>query len=305
MLKIAFLFLTVGPIAHEDYWRDFFKGNETHYSVYVHAKTPLSADSWFKPHELGRTVTTTWSNTMKAQIELLREALKDPSNEKFVFASENTIPLRPFNAAYPALMDRGESMFYYAPNPHIHRNNTGYAPQFASERNLEPIPPKHQFKNAQWVVLNRKHAQLMVEDQEIIEIATRHGSDQELYPATFLIGTKGLIDEVIPQDMTYVEWNENKTPPYVFTNFDSSKDMELITKAINQGYLFVRKVAPECSMSALDPLLGYRATSSKQKSTYAPTPLARAIERATIHNHEYADTSIKFGAASAAMEALK
>lgn len=304
MLKIAFLFLTVGNIHHEDYWRDFFNRHEAQYSVYVHTKAPIADNSWFKPHEMSKTVATTWANTMKAQIEMLREALKDPENEKFVFASETTIPLRPFEAVYTALMEQSESMLYYAPNPHINRNNTNYAPQYA-HRNLEPIPAKRQFKNAQWVVLNRKHAQLMVDDTEIIEIAARHGSDQETYPATFLIG-KGLMDEIIPQDTTYVEWNENKTPPYVFTDFDSEKDMELIKKAIKHGYLFVRKIDPECNMAALDPLLGYCSKQTHPNiPTAAPTPLAQALARATINNHEYRDANVQFGVASAALEVLK
>lgn len=269
MFKIAFLFLTIGPIYHESYWQEFLTGNAERYSVYVHTKNPLPASSPFKAYEMPNPQPTTWANTMKAQIALLKEALNDPLNEKFVFVSETTIPLQTFDKTYAALMEHPESMFYFTPNPHVHRNVHSFAPL---ARNLQPIPEKRQYKNSQWVVLNRKHAQLMVEDTEYIDIITRYTGDQEHYPSTFLIN-KGLIDEIIPLDTTYVEWHVPSVRlPYEFTNFSNHQELQRMATAIHHGYLFARKVMPNAVMGPLDPLLAYRLK--------APTQLARQ----TVHN---------------------
>lgn len=275
MFKLAFLFLTIGPIYHETYWQDFFRGNDQRYSVYVHAKNSLPPTSPFKAYELAHPVPTTWSNTMQAQIELLKEALKDPLNEKFIFVSETTIPLQPFDKTYAALMEHSESLFYFVPNPHVHRNVNAFMRQ---ARDLQPIPEKRQYKNSQWVILNRKHAQLMVDDTQYIDIMTRYYSDQEHYPSTFLIN-KGLIDEILPQDMTYVEWHVPSAHlPYEFTDFTKYQELQLITQAIHDGYLFARKIMPNAIMGPLDPLLGYCTTISPARQA---VPAARTMQQKT------------------------
>ncbi len=40
--KIAFMFLTRGPMPFEDIWHEFFswRGNQNHYSLYIHAAYP-------------------------------------------------------------------------------------------------------------------------------------------------------------------------------------------------------------------------------------------------------------------------
>ena len=255
MVKLAFLFLTIGPIHHESHWQDFFIGNQERYSVYVHAKNPLPSSSPFKPYELTTTEPTSWANTMKAQIALLKQALMDPLNATFIFVSETTLPLQTFDTTYSTLMQHPESMFYYTPNPHTNRNISSYVPL---ARNLQPIPVKRQYKNSQWIILNRKHAQLMVDDNEYIDIITRYSGDQEHYPSTFLIN-QGLIDEILPQDFTYVEWHVGSPHfPYEFTDFTKAQELSMMAHAINSGYLFARKIMPHAQLAPLDPLLAYR-----------------------------------------------
>lgn len=326
MLKIAFLFLTVANIAHETHWQDFFSGHEEHYSVYIHAKNPLSSSSLFKKHELPNTVHTTWSHTMKAQIELLRIALQDPDNEKFIFISELTIPLQDFDHVYRSLMSHDASMFYYFPNPHVNRNNTWYWPQ--AHRNVKPIPTEKQFKNSQWVILSRKHAQMMVDDTEYIEIISKNESDQEHYPSTFLLA-RGELDSIIPVDTTYVEWNHGDRPPFQFTDFNDAQQMKLIKQAQEHGYLFARKIMPDCVLAPLNALLPYTKKTpttvtaianqkttwhadtaraydmlpahTAQKSAAAVSAIKRvkaeaqpAFKRATIGDHDYQDGAIQF-----------
>jgi len=255
MLKIAFLFLTISNVYHENHWRDFFAGYSDYYSVYLHAKESVSKNSFFKPYEITTKVPTAWANTMRAQIELLKTALADPDNEKFIFISESTIPLADFDTAYTHLMRNDLSIFYFRPNPHVNTNGD-FSPQ--PKRNLAPIPANKQFKSTQWVVLNRKHAQLMVQDDSYLNIIANYPCDNEHYPATFLLNNN-LFDEIDPHDVTYVEWRKPAPKhPYAFTNLQKNDELEALLKAQEHGYLFARKIAQECDLTALDPFLSYR-----------------------------------------------
>ncbi len=119
--KIAFLFLTIGNVYHEAPWVNYFKGHESQYSLYVHPKEKLPQESFFHSSILPHREETTWANTMKAQVALLREALKDPNNTKFVFSSESTIPLTLFDEMYLRLTNDTRSQFYYRKNPFKNR----------------------------------------------------------------------------------------------------------------------------------------------------------------------------------------
>ena len=259
MLKIAFLFLIVSSIYHEQHWQDFFTGNEHRFSLYIHTKNPLPPSSFSSRYEIPKRVSTSWAHTMQAQLELLKEALKDPDNAKFVFVSESTIPLKSFDAIHQQLMATNKSMFYYEKSQHHDKNYSNYEPR----RDLKPFTPEYQYKNAQWVILNRTHAQLMAQDNHYRRLLVNRFSDQEHYPSTFL-AIKGLLHEVMRKDMTYVDWTRRsrvpKTHPYPYYFYDMTnpEDYNMIVQAIEKGFLFARKFTKDCDLSPLDKHLGYR-----------------------------------------------
>lgn len=254
MLKLAFLFLTVGPLYHQHLWQDFLEGNGDRCSLYVHSKNALSESDLLYSYRIQRTVPTSWTNTMRAQIELLKEALKDPANEKFIFISESTIPLASFDTVYARLFATPQSMFVYQKNPYLKKHPSA----FDKLRNLKPILAHKQYKNPQWVVLNRKHAQLMVQDTYYISIISKCNCDNEHYPSTFLAG-HGLLSEVKQQSTTFAYWSPSPAAahPYVFVDFNKKEDFFWLTKAISQGYLFLRKVDKNCVLERLYHLLPY------------------------------------------------
>jgi hypothetical protein len=256
-MKIALLFLTIANVYHEPYWKQFLQGNENNYSIYIHAKEGVSPDSFFKPYELYSTVPTSWANTMKAQVLLLKKALQDPLNEKFIFLSESTLPLRPFQQIYSTVMSTDTSIFNYVPNPHQHAQNHLY-----NRRSLKDIPAKFRFKCSQWVILNRKHAEKITNDSYYIDQITRYEADNELYPATFL-ASQGLLSEVTKVDKTYVNWEKYNPPgsghslPFIFTNLRKADQIICIIKAISQGYLFARKFSKDANIAPLQAYLKY------------------------------------------------
>jgi hypothetical protein len=246
-MKIALLFLTIANIYHEGYWKDFLHGYEKQYSIYVHAKETLSNDSFFKPYEMSVKVPTTWFRTMKAQVAMLKEALKDPENEKFIFLSESTIPLQDFDTVFATVTATEKSIFTYFPN------------EYKNARSLDRIPKEFRYGNSQWVVLNRKHAALMTADTTYLPIIVCYVADQEHYPSSFLASQGLLHTEVVKRNTTYVNWEKsNGLNPCTFSNFNDRYEFECITNAIKEGMLFARKIDAHANIGLLDPYLSYR-----------------------------------------------
>ena len=136
---------------------------------------------------------------MEAEIALLREALKDPANTKFVFLSESTIPLMSFKGVYEHFLTHSKSEFTYMKNIHKKRS-------FGDIGQL--------YFNSQWIVLNRKHAQLMVDDRELIPLFKTFACDNEHYPSTFL-ARHNMLDEVVNKTLRLF-FGRKKVPIPIF-----------------------------------------------------------------------------------------
>lgn len=257
MFKIAFLFLVTNNIYHEDYWRDFWGAHAQQYSVYVHSKQQANLGRFFEKYRIAQNVPTTWLNTMQAQIALLKAALEDSDNQKFVFVSESTLPLQSFEYVYHVLMRTQNSIFHHW----FTVEGDPDRPIFALKNGLKSNELR--YKNWQWIVLNRKHAELMVQDQEILPQVVCYPCDNEIYPTTFL-GLKNLLHEVCDQDTCYVNWHRRngvaapRALPYIFKNLYDLTELSCIVKAINQKYLFARKFTEFLELAPLDKYLSYR-----------------------------------------------
>ena len=251
MIKIALLFLTISDVNHEAYWKEFLKGHDAQYSLYVHSKNGVSEGSFFKPFQLPYSVPTTWANTMKAQAALLREAVKDPGNQKFIFLTETTIPIRDFETIYRRVFEDQNSIFDFVPNPHLDQRNLAL---YNPERIL-PLPAAVQYKNSSWIILNRKHAELLAQDSHFIELTSQYPIDNEHYPSTFLAMT-GHLGEVTNRYLTLDFWaySNPRDNHYPFTFYDLQDELEwgLLLKTMQSDeHLFARKFTKECDLSRL------------------------------------------------------
>jgi Core-2/I-Branching enzyme len=241
MIKIAFLFLAVTDVYHQDVWRNFFNDsiNKNQYSIYVHSKNPVPESSFFKKYEIPIKIPTSWKFLLRAETALLREALKDPDNKYFVYLSESTIPLQPFDFVYDTLTADSRSQFSYK------LNND-------SRRTFFPLKPKAIYKSSQWVILNRKHAELMAQDNPIHEAIARNAFDNEHYHSTYIVARK-LEDEVNKRDHTLIFWPKKKQAhPYSFSNLtDNALTPAIIEAIVNKTHLFSRKFDKDCDLSPL------------------------------------------------------
>jgi hypothetical protein len=201
-------------------------------------------------------VENSWARTMRAQIAMLKEALRDPCNEMFIFCSQNCIPLQAFDFIYEELINSRMSTFRYEQNPHADPKRSCYE----AHRDFKPIALEKQYKNSQWIILNREHAQMMVDDHNIIDFISRYPHDQEHYPSIFL-GLHNRLHEVHKCEKTMVVWHLDPRPPHVFKDLTIDEDRNLLIDAIKYGVFFVRKIDEHCDLSPIDHLLDYRSSS--------------------------------------------
>ena len=86
---------------------------------------------------------------MKAQIVMLKEALKDPTNEKFIFLSESAIPFCDFETTYNFMTSTNKSIFPFSYNVHADKNRAGtfwHYHNYQPKKDFHPIPRHLQYK---------------------------------------------------------------------------------------------------------------------------------------------------------------
>lgn len=229
--KIALLFLTIGELHHPDIWQKEIEKNRDKFSIYFHSKEPLT-NPFFKPYRIKEIVPTSWDFHVYAWQELIKEAIKDSANTKFVFLSESCIPIRPLEYIYNRLMEDDNSYISHCkpwwPNDY--------------HREVIELPKEHRWVNQEWVILNREHAKLVACDRIIIYCVSKHGSDTEAYPSS-LLSYYNELDKpnVINRLTTYVNWKYNDGPhPYTF-KLANAFTLTLMREAIELDCFFARK----------------------------------------------------------------
>ncbi len=230
--KVALLFLTRSSLNHTELWKEWIDTNK--YTVYNHAKNVVT-DPWFAQFRIRETLPTAWETTMLAQQALLRAALQDPRNVKFVFLSEACLPVKSAQHVYDVLTKDDLS--------YIQFGNIWW--KGCKWRTLSEFPEEHHRGSPQWIILNRRHAQIIADDNYWILLANGHDIDNESYPPTFL-SMMGVLNEVRRECKTYTDWRterEHYASPYLF----KASDVDDV-KELSQHWhhvLFARKFDPE------------------------------------------------------------
>ena len=155
--KIALLFLMTEEHHQDHLWAKLLSKSNSKFNVYVHPKEQLH-NPFFVLHTVQGRVETTWMLHMNAWRHLLRCALQNKSNQRFVFLSESCVPLQPLRQIYKTLIREEKSFINY------------FKPWWPIEdqREVHELPLEHRWLNSEWVALNRKHAQMMIEDSLIL-----------------------------------------------------------------------------------------------------------------------------------------
>lgn len=157
--KIALCFLIYKEIYHEDIWYEYLKNvDKNKYNIYIHYKEnePLKH---FEQYKLYETIETCWGclSIVQAQNLILKEALKDPNNQHFIWLSDSCIPVKSFDYVYKYL-DTSKSYFNKAHDSQVfpRANN---ALKYIDRNNIK--------KAAMPSILNRKHASIILQNNNI------------------------------------------------------------------------------------------------------------------------------------------
>ncbi|CAN6352530.1 unnamed protein product [Urochloa humidicola] len=269
--KVAFMFLTRGPLPLAPLWERFFAGagagsRDDLYSVYVHATPGYRASfppaSPFHRRQVPSQVAR-WGDTSMADAErrLLANALLDPGNERFVLLSESCIPLYAFPVVHHYLT-RSRHSFVGAfddPGPHGRgRYRAGLAPEVRRDQWR---------KGAQWFELRRDMAVDVVSDERYYPKFREHCRapcymDEHYLPTVLSVEAPAAIAN---RSVTWVDWSRGGAHPATFGERDVDEAFlrRITTPGKVQGactyngqpaevcFLFARKFAP----STLRPLL--------------------------------------------------
>ncbi|KAG8088007.1 hypothetical protein GUJ93_ZPchr0010g11216 [Zizania palustris] len=266
--KVAFLFLTRGPLPFAPLWERFFRGHEGLYSVYVHAlpeyRLNVSSASAFHGRQIPSGDVSWGSITLvDAEKRLLANALLDFSNERFVLVSESCVPVFNFPTVYEYLVNSAQS-YVESYNIDVPQCAGRYNPRMAPD-----VLEEQWRKGSEWFEMSRDLAADIVADRRYYTIFRKHCTPScypdEHYIPTYLHLRHGARNA--NRTVTWVDWSRGGPHPARFGK--ASVTPEFVKAIRNNGtlctyngkpttvcYLFARKFAP----SALAPLLNLSTT---------------------------------------------
>ncbi|KAL6570825.1 hypothetical protein OROGR_000375 [Orobanche gracilis] len=263
--KIAFLFLTRGPMPLAPLWEMFFKGHEDKYSIYLHTHPnytdPIPGDSVFHGRRIP-SKTVDWANItmIDAERRLLASALLDYSNEKFVLLSEACIPLYNFTTIYDYIViDTNLSFVGIVPDPKK-------ASPYRFRGKMNPPLLKWQWqKGSQWFVMDRVLSVDIVSDTKYYPVFRDHCSwpcqnqDEHYVQILVMLHHPGRNSN---WSLTWNEWTGNRHPTMFEPRSNISVDLihkirfrdncTIDGKFTNMCYVFARKFAPRSIKQLLE-----------------------------------------------------
>ncbi|KAL5555142.1 hypothetical protein UlMin_037378 [Ulmus minor] len=261
--KVAFMFLTRGPLPMLPLWERFFVGHQRLSNIYVHAvpgyRLNVSSTSPFYRREIP-SKQVSWGDVTLADAErrLLANALLDFSNERFVLLSESCIPVYNFSTVYKYLIGSAHSFVDSYDDP------SRYGRGRYSRRMLPDIKLYQWRKGSQWFELNRAVAVYIISDTKYYNIFKSYCLPacypDEHYLPTYINMFYGSLNS--NRTVTWVDWSmggphpatygaANITADFIQSIRSNSTFCQYNSEVTSICYLFARKFAP----SALQPLL--------------------------------------------------
>eukprot|EP01025_Chloroclados_australasicus_P050004 TRINITY_DN5712_c0_g2_i1.p1 TRINITY_DN5712_c0_g2~~TRINITY_DN5712_c0_g2_i1.p1 ORF type:complete len:783 (+),score=57.11 TRINITY_DN5712_c0_g2_i1:271-2619(+) len=202
------------------------------FSIYVHPLVGyvFPPGSIFEGREVSPRVNTTKAfaqhDMVEAEVALLRFALQDPRNHKFVLVSENCIPLHPPEILWAQLLSEQYSRI----NGCKQEKYTSNIYRWKKQMKTDVLHRQHWRKSSQWFVLNRPHGELVVRDKHVLEMFKRYCwswydpvykkdhvcvSDEHAIPT--LLASYGLDDETdCLGGGTFTDWQRGGWHPHTW-----------------------------------------------------------------------------------------
>ncbi|KAK9074719.1 hypothetical protein SSX86_003037 [Deinandra increscens subsp. villosa] len=263
--KVAFMFLTPGPLPLSPLWELFFKGYKDLFSIYIHPhpsyNDTIPQDSVF----YGTRITSQpvyWGDIsmVDAERRLLANALLDPSNQRFVLLSDSCIPLFNFTTTYNYLVNSNLSYI----NSFDDKRKSGrgrYNPQMSPNITIQDWR-----KGSQWFEVNRDLALEIVNEQKYYLLFKEHCHppcyNDEHYLPTMVNILYGRLNS--NRSITHVDWSIVGPHPRKFVASDISEELLNSIRFGSSGCVYNENTTPMCVLYArkfapntLKPLLTF------------------------------------------------
>ncbi|KAI7839849.1 hypothetical protein COHA_006412 [Chlorella ohadii] len=258
------------------------------FTVYAHAPPDYQGLD-YQPMFAGRVIPSrlkTWwgdISILDAEKALLREALKDPLNERFALISDSDVPLYDPLTFYQQLMHEPLSRVRACASGWMNRD------RWRDEMSTETMNGSHWRKSNQFFGLTRRHAEIVLNDVEAERSFREHCggwyahlnqwkeciADEHYVPT--LLASLGLENETYCRGwgLAYTDWSDNWIHPKSFKPRDVTPDLikkmrwncENMTLAVEDSkHMFV----------PLEPLLAASSAQQACQALQAPMPPAGA-----------------------------
>lgn len=240
--NIAFCFLLYDHVVHGKIWEQFFSSDNypvKAYSIYTHLKTITDkTQNWVLKNKI-QTIETAWcdKSLVYAWINMIKKALLDKNNKYFALLSGECIPLHTYDKTYEKITS-------------VEKSRLG----MYKDRKMGNID-----KADQWMILNRKHAKMLVKLstteegknfvknlKDILGEENEYGCPDEIYPILWFIhkygkpSSESFKSEFKNEITTFTYWDYEKSMyPKHPVRFTSPK-MEQMKKDICKS-IFARK----------------------------------------------------------------
>ena len=227
----------------------FFRNiDPSRYTLYGHAKSNCPP-GWVNDIQIPQRLPTQWGDIslVRATLLLYEEALKDSRNCYFILLSESCIPIISFcelsSRLEQELLSGEKSFLAYRHIEDSKDRSSRYGK--LSARIRTKLPWSDFYSQHQWMILNRRHVEALVQHESTADFARVHAVDEH-YAVTCLHLLGHLHKECISHKTTYCDWGDKKAShPRHFDKITPS----LVRVARKRGCFFLRKVTPDCVYS--------------------------------------------------------
>ncbi|KAK7251629.1 hypothetical protein RIF29_34983 [Crotalaria pallida] len=286
--KVAFMFLTKGPVLLAPLWERFFKGHEGLYSIYVHSNPHFNETVPQSSVFHGRRIPSKevrWGdfNMIGAERRLLANALLDFSNQRFVLLSESCIPLFNFSTIYNYLMNSSKTFVEAYDFP-------GKVGRGRYNPNMKPFVMLSQWrKGSQWFQIDRALAIEIVSDQKYFPLFKkycRNGCYGDEHYLPTLVSIK-FWERNSNRTLTWVDWSKGGSHPSRYMRNDVTigflerlrhgSTCRYNGKTTNICHLFARKFTPH----ALDRLLRFASRAEEGLGTKGLNEFSEVLREET------------------------
>ncbi|KAI3741022.1 hypothetical protein L1987_58686 [Smallanthus sonchifolius] len=231
--RVAFMFLVRRDLPLDFLWQTFYENADAaNYSIYIHSEPGFVFDettmrsSFFYGRHLSNSIKVGWgqSSMIEAERLLLRAALENPANQRFVLLSDSCVPLYSFSYIYDYLMGSSRSFV----DSFLDMKEGRYNPRMSSV-----IPMRKWRKGSQWIALVRSHAKIVAYDDIIfpvfkklckrrppldaskgkqnLKLQKQHNCIPDEHYVQTLLAMNDLEGEVERRTVTYTSWIQSAT----------------------------------------------------------------------------------------------